>query len=318
MSDIRTRDLLYELAVQRIEAGQWLRLIVQAPAGTGKTYVEIALCIYCLVHRMKFNAAAPTGIAAGNIEAEGTDISASTLHRLFGLNFDAGSKLNFEDPNDPNVAKLLGMDVLLIDEASMIDRPFWNSIADVLRRMPMSARARGSPHEAPDDLGRVHIIMFLDFKQLPPATNHPTFLITPEVRKSFRFMTLNENRRVVDGGDERADEINDYHQVLMDVSLGKATDRVRKFFVQKFTEGALTRAKQEPFEGSTSLFAKRLYRDLWNKTIVQRLAKETGHKLNVRAKCRGDNDKSRLASEQKWCSTITSVGQMCLCARLSR
>jgi hypothetical protein len=305
---------VFEHAVRCLEDGKWLRLIVQASAGTGKSYVLIALCVYCLVHGLKFNAGAPTGIAAANLEAEGTDISASTLHKLFGLNFDVGSKLNFEDRQDPGVAKLLGMDVLLIDEASMIDRSFWDNIADVLSRMPMSARGRESAREAPDDYGRVHIIMFLDFKQLPPATNEPTFLVRGDVRESFRFMTLNENRRVIDGGSERADDLNDYHQVLTDVSLGQATSRVRDFFVRKFSEGALTIAKKEPFEGSTSIFAKRRYRDGWNRTVIQRLARESGHKLNIRAKCRPKNTKGRLPSEQKWCSLTSPVGRSCPCA----
>ena len=36
--------------------------------------------LLCLVHKIKCKAAAPTGIAAANIEEAGTDIGATTLH----------------------------------------------------------------------------------------------------------------------------------------------------------------------------------------------------------------------------------------------
>ena len=38
---------------------------------------------------MKCKAAAPTGIAAANIEVEGTSIGASTVHALFEFDGDA-------------------------------------------------------------------------------------------------------------------------------------------------------------------------------------------------------------------------------------
>ena len=55
------------------------------------------LCIWCVLCSFKFNASAPTGIAAAGVEIEDTEISATTLHKLFGLNFDVGSKLNFHE-----------------------------------------------------------------------------------------------------------------------------------------------------------------------------------------------------------------------------
>ena len=45
-------------------------------------------------------------------------------------------------------------------------------------------------------------------------------------------------------------------------------------------------AEVTEFEGSTSVFTKRRYRDRWNRPIVKRLAKEYAHSLKIRARCR--------------------------------
>ena len=46
------------------------------------------------------------------------------MHKLFGLNFEDGSKIDFQDVNDPDVVRLLGMNVVLIDEGAMQDDCF--------------------------------------------------------------------------------------------------------------------------------------------------------------------------------------------------
>ena len=69
--------------------------------------------LFALVHGLPCRAAAPTGIAASNIEVEGTDIHASTLHSVFDL--DGGrdgtytSNLNFANPGIEKVGLLINM-----------------------------------------------------------------------------------------------------------------------------------------------------------------------------------------------------------------
>ena len=63
-----------------------LRMMVQASAGTGKSFVLTTVFLLCLVHKIKCKAAAPTGIAAANIDLEGTDVGATTLHSHMGAN----------------------------------------------------------------------------------------------------------------------------------------------------------------------------------------------------------------------------------------
>ena len=69
---------LYRQITKQLRDGPYLRLIVQASAGTGKSYLLKAVCIWLLLNKASFKAAAPTGIVAANLEMEGTCVTATT------------------------------------------------------------------------------------------------------------------------------------------------------------------------------------------------------------------------------------------------
>ena len=60
-------------------------------------------------------------VAAANIEEPGTIVSASTLHNTFGFDGDYASKLDFSKTTDQKVAELISLQLLMIDEVSMLD-----------------------------------------------------------------------------------------------------------------------------------------------------------------------------------------------------
>ena len=72
------------------------------------------------------------------------------------------------------------------------------------------------------------------------------------------------------GDEDRKDEIENFHKVLMDVSMGVASDRVKRFLIQAYVKGMIScgTAANCELEGSTSVFTKRRYRDRWNRTVV--------------------------------------------------
>ena len=59
---------VYRYVVECMQAKRYLRLMVQASAGTGKSFLLTTIYLYCIVHGYHCRAAAPTGIAASNIE----------------------------------------------------------------------------------------------------------------------------------------------------------------------------------------------------------------------------------------------------------
>ena len=94
-------------------------MMVQASAGTGKSFLLTSIYLWCVVHGMACKAAAPTGIAAANIEIDGTDICAATLHSVFDMDSHYKSNLDFAKPGVDKVAAILNMKVLFIDEAQL-------------------------------------------------------------------------------------------------------------------------------------------------------------------------------------------------------
>ena len=76
--------------------------------------------LFCIVRGLRCKAAAPTGIAAANIEIPRTDVRASTLHALFEFDNEYKTKLDFTKQLQ-SVVELLHLNVLLLDEVSMID-----------------------------------------------------------------------------------------------------------------------------------------------------------------------------------------------------
>ena len=86
---------------------------------------------------------------------------------------------------------------------------------------------------------------------------------------------------------ERAEESEEFHAMLSDVALGESTDRVKDFVIAAYVRGARVGcAEKTDFEGSTSVFTKRRYRDRWNRTLVRRIAKTRNHTLKVKGRVR--------------------------------
>lgn len=111
--------------------------VISGGPGTGKTTVvlKILQCLQLLEATPRIALAAPTGKAAARLQQAisqqtGEQFIAKTLHRLLGIStrFDQG-RYSVERP--------LPVDVLIIDEASMIDI---NLMAITLKALPLHAR----------------------------------------------------------------------------------------------------------------------------------------------------------------------------------
>ena len=126
------------------------RFIIQASAGTGKSFLLETLFLWCAVHGHGPQACAPTGIAAARIHVPRTPVHASTLHYLFGLRGDAGSSLDLTHPEKEDVARLRGMTVLFQDEFSMADDAIWRHERELLAPMARLDVADGAGEHAED------------------------------------------------------------------------------------------------------------------------------------------------------------------------
>ena len=77
----------------------------------------------------------------------------------------------------------------------MLDKVCFEGIQDVLSIVDHSRKPDTSV--SADPFGDIHLLLFGDFKQLPPASSQAPFIIIPSVVQTFEFRCLRQNRRVV-------------------------------------------------------------------------------------------------------------------------
>ncbi len=77
--------------------------------------------------------------------------------------------MDFNKTTNEKVDALLGLEVLMLDEVSMLDVDIWEAMTKLLG-LADHARHRGF-RQGSDEYGSVNLILFWDFKQLPPATS---------------------------------------------------------------------------------------------------------------------------------------------------
>ena len=218
---------------------------------------------------------------------------AVTIHSLFDFDNEYKTKIDFSKQTQ-NVADLLSLEVLLLDEVSMIDDACFTGICDTLSIVDHTRRPAARPS---DCFGPMHIILFGDFKQLPPASSRAPFIVLPRVVREFDFRCLRENRRVIQDASRRG-ELDLFHKVLTDISHSDYSNDVKDFKVGAYVRGyEIGCAENVPFEGCTAVFAKRRYRDKWNRTVVRRVAKKHNHSIKIKGKVR-----SRGVRSQQWYS----------------
>ncbi len=111
-----------------IDALRYGVMILTGGPGTGKTTVVRALIH--IFESMDFSVAlaAPTGRAAKRM-SESTAREAKTIHRLLEMNYDEGGRAVFER-NENNT---LEQEVIIIDEASMVDLMLMNALCKAIK-----------------------------------------------------------------------------------------------------------------------------------------------------------------------------------------
>ena len=168
----------------------------------------------------------------------------------------------------------------------MIDDETWSWMRDELSSVGAAAsRAATDKHPLEDPYGRVHMLVAMDQKQLPPATSKPSFIAgDPEFLKTFQFRVLRQNRRLTVGQTEEEQlALDTFHGVLEDVAYGKDTPRVREALVAAYVRGAQRSQKTVDFENGIACVTKRRYRDRWNGKMLTRIGHRYGRSLRVKA-----------------------------------
>ena len=93
-------------------------------------------------------------------------------------------------------------------------------------------------------------------------------------------------------------------------SMGIASDRVRQFIIRALVKGMLScggTANNCDYEGSTSVFTERRFRDRWNRTMIKRISAVANHFLKVKARVRARGARSYGETYGFFCGHLSSI-----------
>ena len=174
-------------------------------AGTGKTTLVKKLIDE---NSLKKIVVAPTGIAALNI-------GGATINSAFRIGFDTFPEI--KESNDPRFKKLLkNLELLIIDEISMVRAPMLDAISETLKLH----------RDSSEPFGGVHVLACGDLFQLPPVVKDQEEEAIYEKYESIYFFSANSFKEIVSPSfyeltySFRQSDDNNFYDLLNNIRLG--------------------------------------------------------------------------------------------------
>ena len=176
--------------------------------GTGKSFV-LQVIMPQLLHK-NVGITATTGCAAINV-------GGTTIHSFFKLKPDTNvfkhiAKLT--STKCDTYKKIRDLDLLIIDEVSMLDSILCNTISDILKACKNTDKV----------FGGIQMIFVGDFFQLPPVTNNFCFLSSSWLTLNPKIIELTELIRQTD------DKL--FQLILAKLRFGKLTQQIYDILIK--------------------------------------------------------------------------------------
>jgi len=179
-------------------------------AGTGKTTLIERVKDECLLKKM---VVAPTGVAALNI-------GGSTINSAFRIGFDTFPVI--QESKDPRFKKLLkNLELLIIDEISMVRAPMLDAISETLQIHRNSSKP----------FGGIHVLACGDLFQLPPVVKENEETAIFERYQSVYFFSA-DNFQAIDNpsffelvSSFRQQDDKEFYDLLNNVRLGQNLEK---------------------------------------------------------------------------------------------
>jgi ATP-dependent DNA helicase PIF1 len=242
------------LAVEQTIKGE--NILITGPAGTGKSYTIKFIIELLKADNKNIGLTATTGTAAFIIGGQ-------TIHSFMGLGICDGSiaDIFIKIKKQSNIYKRLAeLDVLIIDEVSMLDSLLFEKISDIFCYIKSNSVKDTELLNKP--FGGIQIILIGDFCQLAPVNGIYCFLSKLWQDANIKVVLLEELVR-------QNDDIL-FQQILQIIRKGKCTDNILK---------VLNALKETEFEDEiipTKLYPKNINVDKINDIEVNKL-KEIGN-----------------------------------------
>lgn len=193
-------SITQEKALERILEGE--TIFLTGSPGTGKSYL-LHVIIKKLFHK-NLGITATTGCAAVNI-------GGTTLHSFFKIKPDTDIIKHTQKIITSNCdvyKKIKDLDLLIIDEVSMLDSIFCNNISYILKNCKNTDK----------EFGGIQILFVGDFFQLPPVTNQFCFLSSSWINLNPSVIELTESIR------QSEDKL--FQLILAKLRFGKLTKQI--------------------------------------------------------------------------------------------
>lgn len=247
-------------------------ILITGPAGTGKSYTIKYIIELLKENNKNIGLTATTGTAAFIIGGQ-------TVHSFMGLGLCDGSLadifINIKK-NKSIYKKLAELDVLIIDEVSMLDSVLFDKISDIFSYIKSYSLNDQELLHKP--FGGAQIILIGDFCQLAPVNGFYCFLSKIWKQANIKVVLLEELVR-------QNDDIL-FQKILQIIRKGKCTDNILK---------VLNALKDTQFDNEiipTKLYPKNINVDKINEIEINKL-KEAGNKTyNYKAEAFPDNVKN--------------------------
>lgn len=176
--------------------------------GTGKSFV-LQVIIPKLFHK-NVGITATTGCAAINV-------GGTTIHSFFKLKPDTNVSKHIDkliSTKCDTYKKIRDLDILIIDEVSMLDSILCNTISDILKACKNTDKV----------FGGIQMIFVGDFFQLPPITNNFCFLSSSWIELNPKIIELTELIRQTD------DKL--FQLILAKLRFGKLTKQIYDILIK--------------------------------------------------------------------------------------
>ena len=238
-------------------------ILLTGSAGTGKSYTIKYIIEYLNNANKKYAITASTGTAA-------VIIGGQTLHSFLGLGLGTGSVkeiLNNILKNKKKYESILNLDVLIIDEISMIDKELFEKISIILSIIKSNDKF----------FGNIQLILVGDFCHLAPVKGKYCFLADIWNKMNIKIVLL---EKLI-----RHNEDLLFQQMLKILRKGKCTDNIIK---------VLNKLKDTKFENGiipTKLYPINVNVDKINNIEIEKLKAEGNISKTYRAVTSCDKEK---------------------------
>lgn len=195
-------------------------LLISGPAGTGKSFLLSRIVADLRGQGRRVAVTASTGVAALNV-------GGGTIHSYLGTQL-CGSIADLKAaklyPNAKALDRLTGLDVLVVDEVSMLTGDY----LDMAEGWVRVARERGRRRKDARPFGGVQVVLCGDFLQLPPVQMRSAKIARLHAFEAECWPALGVGSALLRDNFRQGD--GEFVRHLLDLREGRVTDEARDFF----------------------------------------------------------------------------------------